>query len=146
MLPGTIFGGVIASLVLVASYFLTELVHYEILKLFTPSNRSRRMNKIECMLVVGGVLMALLALDGCILRGEVRLTAAEQNESAATLEGTAGKTLGGLSFHFFVAAGPTDSTTGRQSLKESLGDARNRFQNLSASLVGYRSLRKSANP
>ncbi len=62
--PPTILAGIVASLVLVAAYFLNELTHYEILKLPRLRQDLARWSKSDVALVVGGILLA--ALLACI--------------------------------------------------------------------------------
>jgi len=56
----TILAGIVASLILVAAYFLDELIHYEVLK---PSRLVSDLKSWAChdwILVLSGVLLALL--------------------------------------------------------------------------------------
>ena len=62
--PGLVVGGMIAALVLLAAYFLDELVHYKILS-------SRLVNdarewKAEWWIVVIGILAACVCLVRCV--------------------------------------------------------------------------------
>ena len=57
--PGPIAGGILGAVVLVAAYFLDELVHYRILSWRLVNDIAEW--KSELAIVVGGVLLAALA-------------------------------------------------------------------------------------